>query len=319
MNTDNPNSLMNIGDLAKPANTLVEKISDAIGGIFKPAQIRRVAEAEADAEKIRILTQVEVEKIRALAQIEIDDLQRRAMARFFAEEAKKQENIESITRKALPEVEETARPDEINNDWITHFFDRSRLISDEDMQTLWARVLAGQANTPGSYSKRTIEILSNLETTDAEIFSTVCRFSVHGSPEELGDVLLPLIYDVTDDIYKNNGLNFASLAHLESLGLLHFKGGETGYAVTSVPQRPTLFYFNRRIPVELRYPEQNHFAVGEILLTHAGQELSSVCNIEPIDGFVDYLEEKWQTFRYKTGPDFEPDDPAVNQLPPSDG
>jgi hypothetical protein len=29
-------ALINIGELAKPANTLVEKISDAIGGIFKP-------------------------------------------------------------------------------------------------------------------------------------------------------------------------------------------------------------------------------------------------------------------------------------------
>jgi hypothetical protein len=49
----NSNSIINLGDLAKPATVLVEKISDAIGGIFKPYQIRRIAQAEGEAEKIR--------------------------------------------------------------------------------------------------------------------------------------------------------------------------------------------------------------------------------------------------------------------------
>ncbi len=40
-------SLVNIGELSKPATVLVEKISDAVGGIAKPWQIRRIAKAEA--------------------------------------------------------------------------------------------------------------------------------------------------------------------------------------------------------------------------------------------------------------------------------
>jgi hypothetical protein len=49
--TENP--LANLGDLAKPATVLIEKISDAVGGVFKPFQIVRVARAEAEAELIR--------------------------------------------------------------------------------------------------------------------------------------------------------------------------------------------------------------------------------------------------------------------------
>ena len=74
---------INLGDLSKPATVLIEKISDAIGGIFRPYQIRRIAQAEGEAEKIR-----------TLSQIEITDLQRRAIQRFVVEEAKKQQNIE---------------------------------------------------------------------------------------------------------------------------------------------------------------------------------------------------------------------------------
>lgn len=79
-------SLINIGELSKPATVLIEKIADATGGIFRPFQIRRVAQAEADAEKTR-----------AAAKIEVAELERRALHRFLNEEAKKQINIESIT------------------------------------------------------------------------------------------------------------------------------------------------------------------------------------------------------------------------------
>jgi hypothetical protein len=71
--------LSNLGDLTKPATILIEKISEAVGGIFKPYQMVRVAKAEA-----------EVGRIQAGAQIEISDLHRRAIHRFLEEEAKKQ-------------------------------------------------------------------------------------------------------------------------------------------------------------------------------------------------------------------------------------
>jgi hypothetical protein len=66
------------GELSKPATMLVEKISDAIGGIFKPYQIIRVVKAEAQADRVRA--------VRAESQIEISDLQRRAFHRFLEEE-----------------------------------------------------------------------------------------------------------------------------------------------------------------------------------------------------------------------------------------
>ena len=46
------------------------------------------------------------------------------------------------------------------------------------MQTLWARVLASEAETPGSYSKRALELLSVLEKQEAHLFTSACRFVV---------------------------------------------------------------------------------------------------------------------------------------------
>jgi hypothetical protein len=143
MSSDNP--LINIGELSRPATVLIEKISEAVGGVFKPYQIVRVAKAEAEAERIY-----------AESQIQISDLHRRAFHRFFEEEAKKQKNIEEIIRQALPQLDDNSKPEQVEDDWITNFFDKCRLISDTEMQSLWSRVLAGEANSPGSYSKRTV-------------------------------------------------------------------------------------------------------------------------------------------------------------------
>lgn len=81
------NSIVSLGELTKPATRLIEKVSDAVGGIFKPWQIGRLAKAEAKAELIR-----------ADAEIQITDLQRRSIQRFVNEEARNQSNIEAITQ-----------------------------------------------------------------------------------------------------------------------------------------------------------------------------------------------------------------------------
>ena len=148
--TESP--LFSLGDLSKPATLLIEKISDAVGGIAKPWQIVRVARAE-----------VKAETIRAKGRIQISEMEERALLRMVREEGKKQENIENITAKAIANLSSDAKPENIENDWISHFFDRCRLISDEEMQSLWANILAGEANNPGTFSKKTVELVATLD------------------------------------------------------------------------------------------------------------------------------------------------------------
>ena len=146
----NDKSLINFGELSKPATVLIEKVSNAVGGIFKPWHIVRVAEAEAKAKQIR-----------EVAQIRVTALHRRAIHRFLEEEGKRQSNIEKITQKALTFLEEHSSPQNIEDDWITNFFDKCRIVSNEDMQQLWSRVLAGEANAPGAFSKRTVNLFAD--------------------------------------------------------------------------------------------------------------------------------------------------------------
>lgn len=275
MSDENP--IAKLGDLTKPATVLIEKISDAVGGVFKPYQIVRVAKAEAEASLIQ-----------AESHIQVTDLHRRAMHRFLEEEAKKQSNIEAITQDALPLLEDKSAPQNVADDWITNFFDKSRIVSDKDMQSLWSRVLAGEANAPGAFAKRTVNLLADLDKEDAVLFVQLCGFGWM-----IGNVV-PLVFDVQAGIYNDQGINFNTLSHLESLGLLQFNH-LSSFRRLRLPKSSTVHYYGQ--PVTLSFPKEadNDLALGNVLLTRAGQQLAHVCESKPVEGFFDYVKDKWVT------------------------
>lgn len=275
------NSIINLGELSKPATVLIEKISDAIGGLFKPYQVVRVARAEAEAELIR-----------AEAQIQISDLQRRAFYRWLEEEAKKQRNIEEVTRQALPQVKEESQPEKVEDDWIVNFFDKCRLISDAEMQQLWSRVLAGEANAPGTYSKRTVNFLSSLDKADAELFAHLCTFAWM-----VADEVVPLIYDVLGEIYKKHGITFDSLIHLRSIGLIQFEH-LLGYASMGLPKTLTVFYHGRPVQLEFQKEAENQMETGRVLLTKVGAQLAPICGSRPDLEFYAYNLTIWKQRGY---------------------
>lgn len=243
--------------------------------------------------------------IRVATQIEITELQRRALQRFIAEEARNQDNIESITSKALPEVNDQARPENVEDDWIVNFFDKCRLISDEEMQALWAKILSGEANTPGRFSKRTVDLLGSLDKSDAEAFSRLCSFCF-----VIGD-LVPLVYDTDHKVYTDHGVTFVLLSHLESIGLIQFDA-LAGYMRRGLSQKGFVNYYGQRVWIEFPQPENNQMQLGHVLLTKAGQQLAPICGSRPRDGFVDYVREKWRSLGYKT-------EQSAEQPAPADG
>jgi len=289
-------SIINLGELAKPATVLVEKICDAIGGIAKPWQIKRVAEAEAEAERIR-----------AAGEVKVTALHRRAARRFLMEEAKKQHNIESIIGKALPEVGPNAKSEQVEDDWIANFFDKCRVISNEQMQTLWAKILAGEANSPGKFSKRTVGLLASLDKADATMVSTLCGFACSISRQ-----LVPVIYDYSHEIYSKHGISFSLLSHLESIGLIRLDLGQNFmYFINGLERTTVVDYFGEVIYVEFAEsentkPEKNEIGIGRVIFTQAGQQLAAICGAKPVDGFLEFLKESWSGYATPASKRFGP-------------
>ena len=255
-----------------------DKISNAIGVLFEPRQIRRIAAAKAEAAKLG-----------AQSKIEITELHQRAVRRWVGEEAQRQENMEDISAKALPHLKEDADPDSIEDDWLVNFFDKYRIVSDQEMQKLWSHVLAGEANVPGTYSKRTVNLLSGLDKAEALLFTKLCGFIV------FIEELTPLVFDESAQIYNRHGIDFSSLSHLDSIGLIQY-GDLTGFLRKNMPKKVTAGYYQRPIILQLPKDIENDLGIGKVLLTRIGKELAPISGSRPVEGFLEYVKDRWKQY-----------------------
>lgn len=268
-------SLINIGELSKPATVLIEKVSAAIGVLYEPKKIRNEAAAKADAAMIE-----------AKSRIQIGDLERRALTRFVVEQTREQKNIEDITTKALPNLDAGSDPSKMDEDWISDFFSKCRRVSNEEMQELWASLLAGEANKPGSVSKRTVDFVAAMDRTDAETFARLCRFSANSLDETL-------IFDTSHQILEENGVTWADLSHLDSIGLIQF-GTLTGFVRYGFPEQVRLGIAGEVLEFTLKEQKgKRQISTGKVILTRIGRELRRSVHFEPASGFYDYCVENW--------------------------
>jgi hypothetical protein len=156
----------------------------------------------------------------------------------------------------LSELTEVATPEKLDYDWITNFFDKCRLISDEEMQTLWSKVLAGEASAPGQYSKRTINLLASLDKCDAEMFKRLCSFVWRLQ-------VVPLVYDVSAPIYTQAGIDFDTLKHLDEIGLVSFEA-LAGFRRMKLPQSVIASYYGHELSITFPKLEDIEVGIGSV-------------------------------------------------------
>ena len=171
-----------------------------------------------------------------------------------------QMNIEDITRKSVPNLNDDSSPEDMEDDWIVNFFDKSRNISDDDMQNLWSRILAGEANNPGLFSRNTVNGIADLERRDVEGFISLCR-----CVWTIGGRRYPLVFDFRNEMYELNGVTFDNANHLQSLGLVTMSF--SGYLLLELPKVVTSSYCGRSVILSLPKEADNEIDQGRVLFT----------------------------------------------------
>jgi uncharacterized repeat protein (TIGR03899 family) len=166
----------NITWAGKFAEKLLEVTSEWIWAVYndiqEPKRLEQQWEIMAENEKKMIIARAEwmaeAMKIWAKAELEI-----RAMQRLSFEEVKKQENIESIIEWASQMSDWEVSDEKLDEDWITRFFNIAGEISSEQMQVIWSKILAWEIKQPWSYNLRTLQVLRNINQSEANIFSKI--------------------------------------------------------------------------------------------------------------------------------------------------
>ena len=129
-------------------------------------------------------------------------------------------NFLKIAQKANVELSDDAAAtvSEFDFDWFLRFFDAAGNIRAEDMQQLWARVLAGEIEKPGRFSLRTIEVLRNMTASEALAFKNASALVLQESD---GTYFLFCDTDLSDSsVNQSYGLSMRDILTLEETGLI---------------------------------------------------------------------------------------------------
>ena len=263
-----------LGEISKVGRDLIR----IFGRLWaEPRAIRALAHARADANRIETLSKTQVE-------IERRVMLERATIRMANTAIKSQENIELAVKNAVPLLEDKAKPENIDSDWQEAFMRHAGEVSDEEMRVLWSKILAGEANSPGSFTKRTLKVASELTKVEAELFTSLCSFDTSVGP---------LIFNLDDAIYAEKGLQFYTLTMLQDAGLINFDP-VAGYSRNSLKEPFAVVYFRNPI-FFTKLPET--LPAGQVMLTTSGLQLSKVCQAAKAQEFSSYLLRIWKEFQ----------------------
>jgi hypothetical protein len=239
-----------------------------LGRFYEPSPVRHKAKAGA-----RLLLE---------RTLDAKELTRRAKERAEHREVRRQRNIERIIELAKAELPETVNDRPVDEDWVAYFFTLSQDVGDEVMQTLWARILAGEVGQPGSYSLRTLGTVRTLRKEDAHLFSRYCCYVWEMGNGAKG---------VLTSTHVNRWLaehGFSSL-ELERLRNLQLVGSALRYSLVEVEFAPSAYYFGEQyrfsgslISILSRY-------VSAVHLTDVGAELFPLSGARRDPEYLDLL------------------------------
>lgn len=194
-------------EIAKNASDAVKSFHEIIQSILQPKGIDL---AIIEGHKKIIETYI--------GRSDVDEFSKIAFLSGYKKAIKEFKNCVSVTNIALPFVSDDAKPQDVEEDWFTFFFDKVRLVSDEGLQNMWGQILAGEVNKPGKYQRSLLHTLSIMSASQAELFCALAKFCMY---EHKGDSVHPLIFmSANAQVYEKLNITSSGLLDLEYLGLI---------------------------------------------------------------------------------------------------
>lgn len=229
---------------------------------------------------------------------EISKLAQRTGIRILKQELMKQKNLEQVFSKTedILENEQTESQENlsesISEDWLSYYIEGASKISDEQVQDLWAKILAGEIITPKTFSKRTLDILFRLSPEEAKLFEKVCGYVV-----EIDDKLM-LINE--EKFNPPDYFTYLEIMRLGECGLINSSNTNSLNANIAPKSKFAIVYGRDVIIGETTKQENIHLQI--FTLTVAGTELikiiSSTRKHDYLKDLTKYLQNKYKNITW---------------------
>lgn len=203
-------------------------------------------------------------------------LRERTEIRTRLKEIRKQENLEKIIKKATAYIESNELKSKTDKEWIENFFEIAENCSNENLQYLWAKLLADHIVSGNRPSKFALNRLQLMEQHHALIFSFLCNNSfIVGTYNELFDRM----FFIQEDYYNKSfysqlcDIKREDLEFLDDIGLIEFD-----YIDMKQGFEYELDFFGKKSSL---VSEEGGHKLNFVSFTYMGEELFDVANFGP--------------------------------------
>lgn len=180
-------------------------------------------------------------------------------------------NINKIIAFAEQElVDDQQEPPEqdIDPDWFTRWRDNAQKVRSEEVQLLWARVLAGEVKSPGAYSLRTLEFIKHISQHEANLISKLATYMISDGIH-------------MEDRLKDVGIDYLMLLEMEDLGVISGVrvGGMNNYIKTLVKGHYEGYVkYNNKVLILSSPDEKKEVIFNCYKITKIGLEIFGLCD-----------------------------------------
>ena len=137
-----------------------------------------------------------------------------------------------MAEEILSHDNQPASDETVDDDWLYAWRDHASNVSNDELQRLWAKLLAGEIKNPGTFSLRTLEFVRTLSKAEATAISQLAAFIISG---------IVVCDDTTRKIMENNRVGFSLFFKMGEIGILN--GIQSpGVNITYDSELPDRFY-----------------------------------------------------------------------------
>lgn len=283
--------------LEKIIDNIVKAVSRGVGTFYSP--LGRVREAKADAKIDAIQAQMstnqekhrfDLEQLRLnhVASSNQSTLEQRATAYLLEDAVRKQTNREKIAMVFMADlghnIPNKDADREIEDSWLTQFWNYAENVDSEDVREFYARLLSGEVARPGSISPLTLRTLSALSREAAEHFQRLSSLSIDDGTNVF--VIHPHVFAFQNigplDEY---GVSYDNLFEIEAFGLI--RSAETimlNFGGDNTAEPAPVNYAGEAALLNLAGKQ-----IQQLRFTRAGREIRRVLSLKPITAYTSTL------------------------------
>ncbi len=265
------NSLID-GDVLRPLSDLgielLNKIEKATGWIFSTETAKKKGYSN-------IIEEISKRD-------DINPIEKAMIISQFRKIVREYKNKTKITSKTVELLETGKNINNIDNDWLCNFFDYCKNVSYEDMQYIWAKILADNCENKHSHSLNFLRILSDITKNEIDIIMKVVKEYNYASKsfEAIG------ILNLSSEYLNSISLEYKDIVKLEDLGIMkreqiglkdkiHYELKDKTITFIKKENKKSRFHFDTYA---------NYYR-----LTYIGMELLDLIDIELNENFFDRL------------------------------